>query len=62
MAITKQQWDKDATILSTLIGRRILDIDYDGNYSGSITLKLNNGKSVTIDAEGDDMAHTVVSD
>jgi hypothetical protein len=62
MAITPQKWDKDATILSTLIGRTIVDIEYDGTYSAPIIIILDNGKSITIDAQGDDMAHTIVTD
>lgn len=62
MAIHKQSWDKEATILSTMIGKTIMDITYDGTYDAPITFKLSDGREITITAAGDDMAHTVVSD
>jgi hypothetical protein len=61
MPIIKQNWDEDATILSTLMGRRIVDIDYDGTYSAPITLKLDDGRRITIDAIGDN-AYTKITD
>ncbi len=62
MPIITQKWDSAATILSTCIGKTIQDIDYDGLNSGSITIKFTNGKSITIDAQGDDMSCTIVTD
>lgn len=55
-------WNNTHTILATLIGRKIVDINYDGTYSAPITLILDNGKKVCIDADGDDMAHTVIEE
>ena len=62
MAITPEKWDNEATILSTMIGRTIVDVIYDGTYDAPITFILDNGKEITISAAGDDMAYTVIED
>jgi len=61
MAITVEKWNKEATILSTMIGRTIMDITYDGKFDAPITFKLDNGKEITIGAEGD-YAYTTIED
>lgn len=63
MPITEQEWDNPATtILSTIIGKTIKDICYDGLFSAPITIKFTDGTQITIDAQGDDMASTTVED
>lgn len=44
-----------------LKGLEIVNIYYDGEYSAPISIVLSNGYVLTVDANGDDMAHTVIN-
>jgi hypothetical protein len=60
--ITQTYIERTKELLSSCIGKTILDIDYDGLSSELITIKFTDNTAISIDADGDGICRTFVSE
>lgn len=51
----------EKVLLKKFVGKKIKSVKYDGFYSAAVTFIFTDDSELTIDAEGDDMSHTVIT-